>query len=103
MLLGEALTRHELKIAWSFAQGSQVVYFLNRQQDKCTWYGLANDVLNVPLSVFLPEELRLALMPTLEKLYKQEPESLPFRQPVDPKLLGCLVSVCDYKLFCLQK
>jgi len=42
------------------------------------------------LSVFLPEELRLALMPTLEKLYKQEPDSLPFRQPVDPKLLGCL-------------
>lgn len=43
--------------------------------------------------VFLPEELRQALMPTLEKLYKQEPESLPFRQPVDPKLLGCLVSL----------
>lgn len=43
-------------------------------------------------TVFLPEELRRALLPTLEKLYKQEPESLPFRQPVDPKLLGCLVS-----------
>lgn len=26
-------------------------------------------------------------MPTLEKLYKQDPESLPFRQPVDPQLL----------------
>ena len=43
--------------------------------------------------VFLPEELRQALVPTLENLYKQEPESLPFRQPVDPKLLGCLVSL----------
>ena len=55
------------------------------------------DVLS--LLVFLPEELRQALMPTLEKLYKQEPESLPFRQPVDPKLLGCLVSFCEYMLF----
>ena len=44
------------------------------------------------VAVFLPEELRRALLPTLEKLYKCEPESLPFRQPVDPKLLGCLVS-----------
>jgi len=43
-------------------------------------------------AVFLPEELRLALMPTLENLYRQDPESHPFRQPVDPKLLGCLVS-----------
>ncbi|KAI8486761.1 hypothetical protein Bbelb_355090 [Branchiostoma belcheri] len=38
--------------------------------------------------VFKPDELRQALMPTLEKLYRQDPESLPFRQPVDPKLLG---------------
>uniref|UniRef100_A0A667Z649 histone acetyltransferase n=1 Tax=Myripristis murdjan TaxID=586833 RepID=A0A667Z649_9TELE len=38
--------------------------------------------------VFKPEELRQALMPTLEALYKQDPESLPFRQPVDPMLLG---------------
>ncbi|ELU13629.1 hypothetical protein CAPTEDRAFT_224799 [Capitella teleta] len=30
-----------------------------------------------------PDELRQALMPTLQKLYLQEPESLPFRQPVD--------------------
>jgi E1A/CREB-binding protein len=37
--------------------------------------------------VFKPDELRQALMPTLEKLYRQDPESLPFRQPVDPKLL----------------
>lgn len=27
-------------------------------------------------------------MPTLEALYKQDPESLPFRQPVDPQILG---------------
>lgn len=37
--------------------------------------------------VFKPEELRQALMPTLEKMYKQDPESVPFRLPVDPKLL----------------
>lgn len=37
--------------------------------------------------VFKPEELRQALMPTLEKMYKQDPESIPFRVPVDPKLL----------------
>uniref|UniRef100_A0A667YQK1 histone acetyltransferase n=1 Tax=Myripristis murdjan TaxID=586833 RepID=A0A667YQK1_9TELE len=39
-------------------------------------------------NLFKPEELRQALMPTLEALYKQDPESLPFRQPVDPMLLG---------------
>uniref|UniRef100_A0A674BF62 histone acetyltransferase n=1 Tax=Salmo trutta TaxID=8032 RepID=A0A674BF62_SALTR len=47
--------------------------------------------LSPPLSttpVFKPEELRQALMPTLEALYRQDPESLPFRQPVDPQLLG---------------
>ncbi|KAM9463213.1 histone acetyltransferase p300 isoform 2-T2 [Clarias gariepinus] len=38
--------------------------------------------------LFKPEELRQALMPTLESLYRQDPESLPFRQPVDPSLLG---------------
>ncbi|KAH0616852.1 hypothetical protein JD844_028280 [Phrynosoma platyrhinos] len=38
--------------------------------------------------IFKPEELRQALMPTLEALYRQDPESLPFRQPVDPQLLG---------------
>lgn len=32
-------------------------------------------------------------MPTLESLYRQDPESLPFRQPVDPILLGIPVSV----------
>ncbi|XP_028332003.1 histone acetyltransferase p300 isoform X2 [Gouania willdenowi] len=38
--------------------------------------------------IFKPEELRQALMPTLESLYRQDPESLPFRMPVDPQLLG---------------
>ncbi|XP_048847008.1 LOW QUALITY PROTEIN: CREB-binding protein-like [Brienomyrus brachyistius] len=38
--------------------------------------------------IFKPEELRQALMPTLEALYRQDPESLPFRQPVDPTVLG---------------
>ncbi|XP_075038885.1 histone acetyltransferase p300 isoform X2 [Mixophyes fleayi] len=38
--------------------------------------------------IFKPEELRQSLMPTLEALYRQDPESLPFRQPVDPQLLG---------------
>ena len=42
---------------------------------------------------FSPDELRQALMPTLEKLYRQDPESLPFRQPVDPVLLQIPVSL----------
>uniref|UniRef100_A0A672HXX2 histone acetyltransferase n=1 Tax=Salarias fasciatus TaxID=181472 RepID=A0A672HXX2_SALFA len=42
----------------------------------------------VSARIFKPEELRQALMPTLESLYRQDPESLPFRQPVDPMLLG---------------
>ncbi|XP_068192840.1 CREB binding protein b isoform X2 [Antennarius striatus] len=37
--------------------------------------------------IFKPEELRQALMPTLEALYRQDPESIPFRQPVDPMQL----------------
>lgn len=45
--------------------------------------------------VFKPEELRQALMPTLEALYRQDPESLPFRQPVNPMLLGIPVSACS--------
>ncbi|GFQ91282.1 CREB-binding protein [Trichonephila clavata] len=44
--------------------------------------------LNPNAKIFKPDELRQALMPTLENLYKQDPESLPFRQPVDPQLLG---------------
>uniref|UniRef100_A0A8D8R2Z9 histone acetyltransferase n=1 Tax=Cacopsylla melanoneura TaxID=428564 RepID=A0A8D8R2Z9_9HEMI len=38
--------------------------------------------------LFKPEELRAALMPTLENLIRQEPEAMPFRQPVDPAVLG---------------
>ncbi|KAK9738583.1 TAZ zinc finger [Popillia japonica] len=38
--------------------------------------------------IFKPDELRQKLMPTLEKLYRQDPESHPFRQPVDPQALG---------------
>jgi E1A/CREB-binding protein len=37
---------------------------------------------------FKPEELCEALLPTLEKLVRLEPESLPFRTPVDPTALG---------------
>lgn len=35
-------------------------------------------------------------MPTLEALYRQDPESLPFRQPVDPLLLCIPVSIFKY-------
>lgn len=51
------------------------------------------------LKVFKPEELRQALMPTLEALYRQDPESLPFRQPVDPKHLGIPVSIWHFCVF----
>lgn len=44
-------------------------------------------LLYLCISVFDPGELRQSLMPTLEKLYRQD-ESLPFRQPVDPQSLG---------------
>ncbi|XP_063635647.1 histone acetyltransferase p300-like [Cydia splendana] len=37
--------------------------------------------------VFKPEDLRQALMPTLEKLFRLD-ESAPFRQPVDAQALG---------------
>lgn len=53
----------------------------------------------VLLKVFKPEELRQALMPTLEALYRQDPESLPFRQPVDPQLLGIPVSIWHFCIF----
>ncbi|KAK4329043.1 hypothetical protein Pmani_000575 [Petrolisthes manimaculis] len=38
--------------------------------------------------LFKPGELRQHLVPTLDKLYRQDPESIPFRQPVDPQALG---------------
>lgn len=37
---------------------------------------------------FKPEELCEALLPTLDKLMHQDPESMPFRSPVDPITLG---------------
>ena len=37
---------------------------------------------------FAPEELRTALLPTVEKMWDQEPEASPFRTPVDPTALG---------------
>ncbi|PRD32852.1 UNVERIFIED_CONTAM: Crebbp [Trichonephila clavipes] len=50
---------------------------------------------------FKPDELRQALMPTLEKLYKQDPESLPFRRPVDPQLLLIPVNMLIFSIcFC---
>lgn len=51
---------------------------------------------------FKPDELRQALMPTLEKLYKQDPESLPFRQPVDPQLLQIPVSNVQSKIYLIM-
>uniref|UniRef100_A0A1A9W3Z8 histone acetyltransferase n=1 Tax=Glossina brevipalpis TaxID=37001 RepID=A0A1A9W3Z8_9MUSC len=38
--------------------------------------------------VFDPEELKQALLPTLEKLHQHEPDSVPFRDPVNPQQLG---------------
>lgn len=55
---------------------------------------------SVFLPVFKPEELRQALMPTLESLYRQDPESLPFRMPVDPQLLCIPVCIpADVELY----
>uniref|UniRef100_A0AAX7T3N8 histone acetyltransferase n=1 Tax=Astatotilapia calliptera TaxID=8154 RepID=A0AAX7T3N8_ASTCA len=51
-------------------------------------------LISIILTVFKPEELRQALMPTLESLYRQDPESLPFRMPVDPQLL-CIPDYFD--------
>ncbi|XP_037871053.1 histone lysine acetyltransferase CREBBP isoform X3 [Bombyx mori] len=44
--------------------------------------------------VFKPEDLRQALMPTLEQMFRQDPESLPFRQPVDAQAL-CIPDYFD--------
>ena len=52
---------------------------------RCDSVGL--QCICVCVTVWKPNELRQALMPTLEKLYRLEPESLPFRQAVDPILL----------------
>lgn len=51
-------------------------------------YGSNKSARNVQKKTFKPDELRQALMPVLEKLNIYNPESLPFRQPVDPVFLG---------------
>lgn len=48
---------------------------------------------NCGAAVWKANELRQVLMPTLEKLYRQEPDSIPFRQPVNPVEQGIPVSV----------
>ena len=50
-------------------------------------YGANKPNRPVQKKTFKPDELRQALMPVLEKLNIYNPESLPFRQPVDPELL----------------
>lgn len=52
---------------------------------KCS---ISNYIFSLVWTVFKPEELRQALMPTLDKLFRQDPESMPFRCPVDPVGLG---------------
>ena len=59
------------------------------------WYLQANLLLS-PSPVFDKDELRQALTPVLDKLVKQDPESLPFRTPVDPVLLHIPVSFFIY-------
>ena len=46
-------------------------------------------ILNIfPLPVFEKEELMEALLPVYDKILTADPESLPFRQAVDPDALG---------------
>uniref|UniRef100_A0A672TB37 histone acetyltransferase n=1 Tax=Sinocyclocheilus grahami TaxID=75366 RepID=A0A672TB37_SINGR len=59
-----------------------------KEEDESKTNGTATSPSQSRRKIFKPEELRQALMPTLESLYRQDPESLPFRQPVDPILLG---------------
>ena len=48
--------------------------------------------------VFTKEELIYALMPVFDLVWNQDPESVPFRIPVDPKALGIPVS---YNYYCI--
>lgn len=41
--------------------------------------------------MFKPEELEQYLLPTLEELYRHEPESLPFKLPVEPQVTSLKV------------
>ncbi|XP_051550734.1 histone lysine acetyltransferase CREBBP-like isoform X3 [Myxocyprinus asiaticus] len=59
-----------------------------KEEDEGRTNGTTSSSPSQSRRIFKPEELRQALMPTLESLYRQDPESLPFRQPVDPILLG---------------
>lgn len=47
-----------------------------------------NPLFIVCFQVLKPEELPEALLPTLEKMYRQYPESVPFLHPVNPYALG---------------
>lgn len=46
--------------------------------------------------VWLPKHLHRAFTPVLECMYRQEPESQPFQQPVDPYLLAIPVSCSSF-------
>ena len=52
-------------------------------------------------SVFTTEELESALRPVFNAVWNQETESFPFRQPVNPSLLGIPVSVCVCVCVCV--
>ena len=48
-------------------------------------------------TVFSSQELENAFRNVFDLVWSQDPESFPFRQPVDPKLLGIPVS-----LYCIS-
>lgn len=54
----------------------------------CWSFVMLHIIISYIFTAFKPDELRQALMPTMERLYRQDPESIPFRQPVDPTQLG---------------
>jgi len=45
------------------------------------------DILWTYFAEFPAAQLRESLMPVVERLYRQEPEAVPFRTPVDPERL----------------
>lgn len=52
--------------------------------------------MSVFVTVFTKEELMEALLPVFDKVYSADPESLPFRQAVDPDALRIPVSIILY-------
>ena len=87
----QALVKAELKL--------EPVPNADQENKKCSKYSnekfaaasreSIHDFLSSSLpSVFKPEELCEALLPTLDMLKHQDPESIPFRAPVDPITLG---------------